>query len=171
MSNTTIKTRKAITKSALFKNVAIYSILSVIGLIAAIIDKHFDFAVHFKPHGYVIIAAAVLGYILLGYLIWCVYLPTLESPPGRKKGTYYKKVYALKDSLKKNYLLLTIFLIGIVLITFILSIVESVGVVWLNFGSRFILYALCSSYILNWLDAIIVYPYVQDIKKWGTCKW
>ena len=164
MSNTTIKTRKSISRSALFKNIAIYSILLIIGFVAAAIDKNSGFFMHPNPHGYIIIVVAALGYFLLGYLIWGVYIPTLESPPGRRKGTYYKKAYALKDALKKNYLLITFFIIGIVLMVTFIVIADSAEAAWISYMLRAILYALCSSYILNWLEAALVYIPVKELK-------
>lgn len=124
------------------------------------------FNIVMNPHGYIIIYTAAISYILLGCLIWGKYFPILDNstPLRGNKQPYFRKIYKLKDSLKKTFLLVTIFLICIIFSLMLLKLSESIENERFAFALRIIIHTLCFSYLLNWFDAALSYVHIKKLK-------
>lgn len=154
MSKTTIKERKSFFHSAIFRNIFIYTLCLLFGFVSAPLG----FKTTLSTGGYILIVATVIIYFATGYLIWGSFIPYLDSTkPRKRKQTFYKKAYKLRDSLKKNFLLITLFLVGIVFLTLLTSIVETTNNERLLNIVCAILNGFCAAYIVNVFDALFAY--------------
>ena len=123
MSKTTITERKSFIHSAMLKNIAIYGACLLFGFVLTL----FGVEITRSMSGYIVIATAVTIYLTLGYLTFVKFIPELNTVRIRKKkGTYYNKAYKLRDSLKKNFILLTFLLLGVILLVVLNPSINSV---------------------------------------------
>lgn len=163
MSKTTTKERKSRFSSNALKNIVIYSLCLIFGFVLTFLG--------FKPtrpmFGYILMGAVGLTYFAMSYLIWGKLIPYLDTArPRNRKQTFYKKAHQLKASLKKNFLLITLLLVGIVLFALLTQTIEAMNNKLLLNIVCFLFNGCCVAYTVNVLDALFAYTIVKEMREY-----